>query len=156
MRRGPPIFHPLSRAAIADQTAPPVIEDYPFVQVEGEGVHEIPVGPVHAGIIEPGHFRFSIVGEKVSRLEQHLGYVHKGIERRLPNCPCSKATGWPRGCPAIRRLAFCGRCVRSGRTSSPAERRPAVPVVCFGSNETTRFCPKKSAIFRRIRKLWPS
>ena len=56
---------------------------YPFVQVEGEGVHEIPVGPVHAGIIEPGHFRFSVVGERVLRLEQRLGYVHKGIERRF-------------------------------------------------------------------------
>jgi Ni,Fe-hydrogenase III large subunit/Ni,Fe-hydrogenase III component G len=79
----PAAFHPLSNAAIPDQTAPLVIDDYPFVQVEGEGVHEIPVGPVHAGIIEPGHFRFSIVGEKVLRLEQHLGYVHKGIERRF-------------------------------------------------------------------------
>jgi Ni,Fe-hydrogenase III large subunit/Ni,Fe-hydrogenase III component G len=57
--------------------------DYPFVRVEGDGVHEIAVGPVHAGIIEPGHFRFSVVGEKVLRLEQHLGYVHKGIERRF-------------------------------------------------------------------------
>ena len=44
-----------------------------FVRVEGDGVHEIAVGPVHAGIIEPGHFRFSVVGEKVLRLEQHLG-----------------------------------------------------------------------------------
>jgi len=58
-------------------------DDYAFVRVEGDGVHEIPVGPVHAGIIEPGHFRFSIVGEKVLRLEQRLGYVHKGIERRF-------------------------------------------------------------------------
>ncbi len=57
--------------------------DYAFVSVEGDGVHEIPVGPVHAGIIEPGHFRFSIVGEKVLRLEQRLGYTHKGIERRF-------------------------------------------------------------------------
>jgi len=57
--------------------------DYPFVRVQGEGVHEIAVGPVHAGIIEPGHFRFSVVGEKVLRLEAHLGYVHKGIERRF-------------------------------------------------------------------------
>ena len=57
--------------------------DYAFVRVEGDGVHEIAVGPVHAGIIEPGHFRFSVVGEKVLRLEQHLGYVHKGIERRF-------------------------------------------------------------------------
>jgi Ni,Fe-hydrogenase III large subunit len=57
--------------------------DYAFVRVEGDGVHEIPVGPVHAGIIEPGHFRFSVVGEKVLRLEERLGYKHKGIERRF-------------------------------------------------------------------------
>jgi Ni,Fe-hydrogenase III large subunit/Ni,Fe-hydrogenase III component G len=56
-------------------------DDYPFVKVEGEGVHEIPVGPVHAGTIEPGHFRFSIVGEGVLRLEERLGYKHKGIEK---------------------------------------------------------------------------
>jgi len=58
-------------------------DNYPFVQVEGRGVHEIPVGPVHAGIIEPGHFRFSVVGEKTLRLEQRLGYTHKGIEKRF-------------------------------------------------------------------------
>ncbi|MGE3780631.1 MAG: hypothetical protein AB7F89_25805 [Pirellulaceae bacterium] len=58
-------------------------DDYPFVRVMGDGVHEIPVGPVHAGIIEPGHFRFSVVGEKVLRLEERLGYVHKGIEWRF-------------------------------------------------------------------------
>ncbi len=58
-------------------------DDYAFVRVQGDGVHEIPVGPVHAGIIEPGHFRFSVVGEKVLRLEERLGYVHKGIERRF-------------------------------------------------------------------------
>ncbi|HTV52147.1 MAG TPA: hypothetical protein VME21_13245 [Steroidobacteraceae bacterium] len=56
-------------------------EPYDFVRVQGDGVHEIAVGPVHAGIIEPGHFRFSVVGEKVLRLEEHLGYVHKGIGR---------------------------------------------------------------------------
>ena len=48
--------------------------------VEGEDLHQIPVGPVHAGIIEPGHFRFTANGEAVVRLEQRLGYVHKGIE----------------------------------------------------------------------------
>ena len=58
-------------------------DDYPFVRVEGEGVHEIPVGPVHAGTIEPGHFRFSVVGEKILRLEERLGYTHKGIEKRF-------------------------------------------------------------------------
>jgi hypothetical protein len=59
------------------------LDAYPFVRVDGEGVHEIPVGPVHAGTIEPGHFRFSIVGETVLRLEQRLGYKHKGIEKRF-------------------------------------------------------------------------
>lgn len=58
-------------------------QPYPFVQVEGDGVHEIPVGPVHAGTIEPGHFRFSVVGEKVLRLEERLGYTHKGIAKRF-------------------------------------------------------------------------
>ena len=53
------------------------------MRVEGDGVHEIAVGPVHAGIIEPGHFRFSVVGEKVLRLEERLGYTHKGIEKRF-------------------------------------------------------------------------
>ena len=56
---------------------------YPFVSVEGQGVHEIAVGPVHAGIIEPGHFRFSVVGEKTLRLEERFGYTHKGIEKRF-------------------------------------------------------------------------
>lgn len=67
-------------------------EDYPFVRVQGDGVHEIAVGPVHAGIIEPGHFRFSVVGEKVLRLEQRLGYVHKGIEKRFEQLAPSE--GW--------------------------------------------------------------
>ncbi|RMF40152.1 MAG: hydrogenase expression protein HypE, partial [Alphaproteobacteria bacterium] len=51
--------------------------------VEGESLHQVPVGPVHAGIIEPGHFRFTAQGETVVRLEERLGYVHKGIERLM-------------------------------------------------------------------------
>jgi len=54
---------------------------YEFIPAEGEGIYEIPVGPVHAGIIEPGHFRFHAMGEAILSLEQHLGYVHKGIEK---------------------------------------------------------------------------
>ena len=53
---------------------------YAFLPAEGEGLHQIPVGPVHAGIIEPGHFRFTANGEAVVRLEERLGYAHKGIE----------------------------------------------------------------------------
>jgi Ni,Fe-hydrogenase III large subunit len=56
---------------------------YSFLAAEGDSLHEIPVGPVHAGIIEPGHFRFTASGETVVRLEARLGYVHKGIERLM-------------------------------------------------------------------------
>ena len=54
-----------------------------FLPADGPSLHEIPVGPVHAGIIEPGHFRFTANGETVVRLEERLGYVHKGIEKQL-------------------------------------------------------------------------
>jgi Ni,Fe-hydrogenase III large subunit len=64
---------------------------YEFVAVEGEGVHEIAVGPVHAGTIEPGHFRFSVVGERVLKLEERLGYTHKGIEKRFEGLPLEEA-----------------------------------------------------------------
>ena len=80
-------FHPLVHINTPPAPAVPFIDDYAFVAVDGDGVHEIPVGPVHAGIIEPGHFRFSVVGEKVLRLEERLGYVHKGIERRFAELP---------------------------------------------------------------------
>ncbi len=53
---------------------------YSFLPIEGESLHQVPVGPVHAGIIEPGHFRFTASGETVVRLEERLGYVHKGID----------------------------------------------------------------------------
>ncbi|HEU0220975.1 MAG TPA: nickel-dependent hydrogenase large subunit, partial [Paracoccaceae bacterium] len=65
--------------------------DYPFLPVVGEGVHQIPVGPVHAGIIEPGHFRFTANGETVVRLEERLGYVHKGIEALMAGRSIAKA-----------------------------------------------------------------
>lgn len=64
---------------------------YRFLPVEGESLHQIPVGPVHAGIIEPGHFRFTAAGETVVRLEERLGYVHKGIESLMSGAPLAKA-----------------------------------------------------------------
>ena len=65
--------------------------DYDFSPVHGHGLHQIPVGPVHAGIIEPGHFRFTANGEIVARLEARLGYVHKGIDGLLTDCELDKA-----------------------------------------------------------------
>jgi Ni,Fe-hydrogenase III large subunit len=64
---------------------------YAFLPSEGEGLHQIPVGPVHAGIIEPGHFRFTANGETVVRLEQRLGYVHKGIEGLMAGATLAQA-----------------------------------------------------------------
>lgn len=75
-----PLLKTFPRAGTPPAMTPPDCT-YPFFQVEGEGVYEIPVGPVHAGIIEPGHFRFQAMGEDILSLEQHLGYVHKGIEK---------------------------------------------------------------------------
>src|SRR5690242_4299963 len=63
---------------------------YRFLPMEGEGLHQIAVGPVHAGIIEPGHFRFTANGEHVVRLEQRLGYVHKGIESLMSGASLEK------------------------------------------------------------------
>jgi Ni,Fe-hydrogenase III large subunit/Ni,Fe-hydrogenase III component G len=93
-----PLDHPLPRRLVRhrhwpsgwypmrhDAGPPPQFGDtdgpFPFLTVEGPGVYEIPVGPVHAGLIEPGHFRFSVVGETILKLKARLWYVHKGIEK---------------------------------------------------------------------------
>lgn len=70
------------------EASPPA---YRFLPVEGEGLHQVPVGPVHAGIIEPGHFRITADGETVVRLEQRLGYAHKGIETLLSGAAVPRA-----------------------------------------------------------------
>jgi Ni,Fe-hydrogenase III large subunit len=80
------VRHPLGKKAPAHKPKP-----YKFLPVEGEGLHQIPVGPVHAGIIEPGHFRFTANGEHVVRLEQRLGWVHKGIESLMDGATLEQA-----------------------------------------------------------------
>jgi Ni,Fe-hydrogenase III large subunit/Ni,Fe-hydrogenase III component G len=76
-------FHPLREAHPTVPESAPARHDYKFLSVRGEGVYEIPVGPIHAGIIEPGHFRFSCLGEVIQNLEIRLGYQHRGIEQQL-------------------------------------------------------------------------
>jgi len=74
-------WHPMLRDAGA---APPMrtgAGPFPFVRVEGTGVYEIPVGPVHAGLIEPGHFRFSVIGETILKMKARLWFTHRGIEK---------------------------------------------------------------------------
>ena len=82
-----PLRHPLGEADHATSAPSP----YAFLPVTGEGLHQIPVGPVHAGIIEPGHFRFTANGETIVRLEERLGYVHKGIEALMARLPIDRA-----------------------------------------------------------------
>lgn len=86
------ISHPLGAEAPGAGPQP-----YPFLPVEGESLHQVPVGPVHAGIIEPGHFRFTAQGETVVRLEERLGYTHKGVGRLM------------RGATIARGAALAGR-----------------------------------------------
>ena len=81
---------------------------YGFPPVEGEGVFEIPVGPIHAGIIEPGHFRFSTVGESVLRLDVKLGWKYRGLEK------LAEGQSFSRGLQLAERI--CGSCAFSHRS----------------------------------------
>lgn len=74
-------WYPMRRDAGPPPAFEPDIGSFPFLEVEGDGVYEIPVGPVHAGMIEPGHFRFSVVGETILRMKARLWFVHRGVEK---------------------------------------------------------------------------
>jgi Ni,Fe-hydrogenase III large subunit/Ni,Fe-hydrogenase III component G len=90
---GHPFFHPLvlhnhwpagwhpMRSGAGEFTADAPPGAFPFVELEGHGAYEIPVGPVHAGLIEPGHFRFSVVGETILKMTARLWFLHRGMER---------------------------------------------------------------------------
>lgn len=74
-------YHPMLRGAEVSPMFDAGAQSYPFLQVEGDGVYEIPVGPIHAGLIEPGHFRFSVVGETILRMKARLWFLHRGVEK---------------------------------------------------------------------------
>jgi Ni,Fe-hydrogenase III large subunit len=65
--------------------------NFKLLEVRGDGPYEVAVGPIHAGVIEPGHFRFSCLGEIILNLEIHLGYVHRGVEKRMTEVPWRRA-----------------------------------------------------------------
>jgi len=141
-----PLDHPLPRRLVRhfhwprgwypmrpDAGPPPAFGEqegpYPFLEVEGDGVYEIPVGPVHAGLIEPGHFRFSVVGETILKLKARLWFVHKGIEKLFQGR--SVAAGLPlaeriSGDTAVgHALAYCLAVEEATGTEVPAEARRA-------------------------------
>ncbi len=84
-------FYPLRDAHPVVPENAPARRSSKFLTVQGEGVYEIAVGPIHAGIIEPGHFRFSCLGEVIQNLEIRLGYQHRGIEQQLTEVPWQHA-----------------------------------------------------------------
>ena len=80
-------YYPLRKDFDLESKVERIRTDYPYRPVEGEGVFVIPVGPVHAGVIEPGHFRFSVAGEPIINLEIRLGYTHRGVEKLSESTP---------------------------------------------------------------------
>lgn len=81
-------------------------KEYEFLPVEGEDIHQLPIGPVHAGIIEPGHFRISADGETMVRLEERLGYTHKGIDSLLQGADLERAARLACRCSGDSTIAY--------------------------------------------------
>jgi len=79
--RWPGGYHPLRKDVPGDVRPPDAERHFVPFEVHGEGVYQLPVGPIHAGVIEPGHFRFSAIGERVLHLDARLGFVHRGLEK---------------------------------------------------------------------------
>lgn len=84
-------LYPLRKDFDSRTPVPVARKEYKMAGVEGEGVFEVPVGPIHAGIIEPGHFRFSQAGEGIIRLDAKMFFVHRGIEKAIEGLPLNKA-----------------------------------------------------------------
>jgi Ni,Fe-hydrogenase III large subunit len=111
---------PLTTAADGPVTGSP----YRFLAAEGDSLHEIPVGPVHAGIIEPGHFRFSANGETIVRLEARLGYVHKGIEALMRGSDLERAAQLAGRCSGDSSVAYAFAFARATEAAADIEVPP--------------------------------
>lgn len=119
--------HPLRKDFPKNHRPPRVEATFPYQRVEGEGVMEVPVGPIHAGVIEPGHFRLSVEGENILNLEARLFYSHRGMEKE------AEGLGWERGlllaericgqCSFSHAVAFCQAVERLAGTEAPAYAR---------------------------------
>ena len=103
-------------------------------QVEGEGVFQVPVGPVHAGIIEPGHFLFSVAGEPVLYLQIRLFYTHKGTEKLFENIPVTHGVRLAESISGdssfAHATAFCHAVERAANVEAPPRAR-ALRTVCL-------------------------
>ena len=109
------------RYPLGETQGPTETRRYEFLPAEGESLHEIAVGPVHAGIIEPGHFRFTANGETVVRLEERLGYVHKGIEGHMAGSDIGRAARLAGRVSGDSTVAYAAG-LRPRRRSGPGDR----------------------------------
>jgi len=116
-------------------------ERHKFRQVEGEGVFQVPVGPVHAGIIEPGHFLFSVAGEPVLYLQIRLFYTHKGTEKLFENIPVAQGVRLAESISGdssfAHATAFCHAIERAANVEAP-ERGRALRTICLERSEERR------------------
>ncbi len=135
------VKHPLGTRVEAHSTS----TTYQFLPSEGESLHQIAVGPVHAGIIEPGHFRFTVNGETVVRLEERLGYVHKGIESLMAGASietASRLAGRTSGDSTVAyALAFANAVEAAAEVQVPA--RAVHPARLDGRSRTARQSPRR-------------
>ena len=137
-------WHPMRRQAGPPPPMQAGAGPFPFVRVEGPGVYEIPVGPVHAGLIEPGHFRFSVAGETILKMKARLWYLHRGVERlfegqdthaavRLAECVSGDSA-------VAHNLAYSLRSRTPARSRSPSTRRGCARY-CSNSSASTTTSP---------------
>jgi len=103
--RWPAGYHPLRKDVPVDVAPPLGDRHYVPFEVQGEGVYQLPVGPIHAGVIEPGHFRFSAVGERVLHLDPRLFFTHRGLEKLV------EGRSFEGALPVVERA--CGACTVS-------------------------------------------
>ena len=130
-----PEVHPLRKDFELGTVLPPFEgERHKFREVEGEGVFHVPVGPVHAGIIEPGHFLFSVAGEPVLYLQIRLSYTHKGTEKLFENIPISRGVCLAESISGdssfAHATAFCHALERAAGLEAPPRAR-ALRSVCL-------------------------
>ncbi|MGH7973452.1 MAG: NADH-quinone oxidoreductase subunit C, partial [Limisphaerales bacterium] len=130
-----PDVYPLRKDFALNSVLPPFSgERHKFRQVEGEGVFQVPVGPVHAGIIEPGHFLFSVAGEPVLYLQIRLAYTHKGTEKIFENIPIAHGVRLAESISGdssfAHSLAFCHAVERAANVEVPARAR-VLRTVCL-------------------------
>jgi Ni,Fe-hydrogenase III large subunit/Ni,Fe-hydrogenase III component G len=130
----PEVF-PLRKDFDLKTVLPPFQGDrHKFREVEGEGVFQVPVGPVHAGIIEPGHFLFSVAGEPVLYLQIRLSYTHKGTEKLFENIPISHGVRLAESISGDSSLAhataFCHAIERAAKVEAPPRAR-ALRSICL-------------------------